>query len=104
MTRRLIADVVFSWMLFMGILVPSYAADMRNGGRLYAMHCVACHGADGKSVMPEAPNFARGERLLQSDFSLLNVMRIGRGAMPGYMGILSDREILDVISFLRTLR
>ncbi len=54
--------------------------------------------------MPEAPNFARGERLLQSDISLLNAMRIGRGAMPGYMGILSDREILDVISFLRTLR
>jgi cytochrome c6 len=83
---------------------PASAADMRNGGRIYAVHCAACHGADGRNVVPEAPNFARGERLLQSDFALLSSMRIGRGAMPGFTGILSDREILDVVSFLRTLR
>ena len=77
---------------------------MRNGGRLYAVHCAGCHGADGRNVMPEAPNFTRGERLLQSDMALLVSMRVGRGAMPGYTGILSDREILDVVSFLRTLR
>lgn len=81
------------------------AADMRNGGQIYSMHCVGCHGANGRSsVMPEAPNFARGERLMQSDVALLTSMRIGRGAMPGYAGILTDREILDVVSFLRTLR
>lgn len=104
MTRELIARIVLSGMLSMALAGVASAADIRNGGRLYSMHCVACHGADGRSVMPEAPNFARGERLLQSDISLLNAMRIGRGAMPGYMGILSDREIFDVISFLRTLR
>ena len=80
------------------------AADMRNGGRIYSMHCVGCHGADGRSIMPEAPNFARGERLMKSDVAILTSMRTGRGAMPGYAGILSDREILDVVSFLRTLR
>ena len=104
MTREPIARIALSGMLSIGLVGMSAAADIRNGGRLYSMHCVACHGADGKIIMPEAPNFARGERLLQSDISLLNAMRIGRGAMPGYMGILSDREILDVISFLRTLR
>ncbi len=85
-------------------LPPAHAADMRNGGRIYAVHCAGCHGVDGRSVMPEAPNFARGERLMQSDIALLSSMRIGRGAMPGYIGILSDREIFDVVSFLRTLR
>lgn len=85
-------------------LPAANAADMRNGGRIYNVHCAGCHGADGRSVIPEAPNFARGERLMQSDVALLSSMRIGRGAMPGYVGILSDREILDVVSFLRTLR
>lgn len=85
-------------------LPAAHAADMRNGGRIYTLHCAGCHGVDGRSVMPEAPNFARGDRLMQSDIALLSAMRIGRGAMPGYIGILSDREILDVVSFLRTLR
>lgn len=90
-----------------GLLVPppAEAADMRNGGRLYALHCAGCHGANGQSAaMPEAPNFARGERLMKSDVALLGAMRVGRGAMPGYAGILSDREILDVVAFLRSLR
>lgn len=101
-------SVVLLILVLAGCLPPNLpganAADMRNGGRLYAMHCAGCHGANGRSVMPEAPNFARGERLMQSDVALLASMRVGRGAMPGYAGILSDREILDVVSFLRTLR
>lgn len=54
--------------------------------------------------MPEAPNFARGERLLQSDISLLNAMRIGRGAMPGYMGIFFRPGNTGRDFILRTLR
>lgn len=95
-------------MLLAGAVLPeplgANAADMRNGARLYALHCAGCHGANGRSVMPEAPNFSRGERLMQSDLALLASLRVGRGAMPGYAGLLNDRELLDVVSFLRTLR
>ena len=28
----------------------------------------------------------------------------GRAAMPGYFGILNDRDILDVVAYLRTFR
>lgn len=94
--------------LFMPLLLAlgsgaSYAADVIKGGELYAAHCAACHGASGISVMPSAPNFARNEGLLRPDMFILTAIKNGKNAMPAYQGILSDRDILDVIAHLRTL-
>lgn len=88
------------------MLVPRQAgaADMINGQRIYGMHCAGCHGPRGISLLPYAPSFARGERLMQPDIALLTSIRNGRNAMPGFMGLLRDQEILDVISYLRTMR
>ena len=82
---------------------PAAAADSQRGGTLYAGHCAACHGSSGTPVMPGAPNFRRLESLLRPDAQLLNAIRSGRGAMPAFFGVLRDREILDVIAYLRTL-
>ena len=30
-------------------------------------------------------------------------IRTGKGAMPGFFGVLREREILDVVAYLRTL-
>lgn len=81
----------------------SHAADMFKGGDLYATHCVACHGASGVSSMPGTPSFARSEGLLQPDLMLLATIKSGRNVMPAFEGVLSDRDILDVIAYLRTL-
>jgi cytochrome c6 len=54
--------------------------------------------------MPGAPHLARGERLMQPDNALLVSLKAGKNAMPAYIGILSDRDILDVIAYSRTLR
>lgn len=79
-------------------------ADVFRGGELYRRHCAQCHGDDGRPVMPTAPDFTRRERLLQPDPVLLQTVRAGKGAMPGYQGLLRDRDLLDVIAFLRTLQ
>jgi cytochrome c6 len=79
------------------------AADITKGGTLYATHCASCHGAGGVPVMPGAPNFRRMESLMRPDMQLLTSIRAGKGAMPGYFGVLRDREILDVVAYLRTL-
>ena len=79
------------------------AADISKGGTLYATHCAACHGAGGNPVMPGAPNFRRSEALLRPDSQLLTSIRNGKGAMPAFFGVLRDREILDVVAYLRTL-
>lgn len=81
----------------------SYAADIAKGGKLYARYCATCHGVDGISIMPDAPNFIRSERLLRPDVFILAAIKEGKNAMPAYQGILKDPDIMDVIAYLRTL-
>lgn len=80
------------------------AADPGNGSKIYGTHCSGCHGDGGVSNMPGTPDFSRRERLFQPDMALLASIRDGVRVMPAYKGLLSDQEILDVISYLRTLR
>ena len=79
------------------------AADVNKGRKLYASHCAGCHGSDGVPAMPGAPNFKRAEGMLRPDVQLLNGIKAGKGAMPGFFGILKEQEILDVIAYMRTL-
>jgi cytochrome c6 len=81
----------------------SYAGDIANGAKLYAKYCVTCHGADGVNVMPDAPNFANSEKLLRPDVFILASIKEGINAMPSFQGMLKDQDILDIISYLRTL-
>ena len=80
------------------------AADNFKGADLYRRHCASCHGADGRPVLTAAPDFSRPTALLKPDLSLLATIRSGRGAMPAYAGLLRDREILDIVAHLRTIR
>jgi len=98
-SSRLFVPLLFA----LGSSGSLYAADIIKGGNLYAAHCAACHGASGVSVMPGAPSFARNERLLQPDMTLLATIKAGKNIMPSFQGILSDRDILDIIAHLRTL-
>lgn len=84
--------------------MPTFAMDLMNGKRLYMAHCAGCHGSDGNSLVPKAPNFARGERLQQADFALVNYIKAGSPGHPPFFGILADREMLDVVGFLRNIR
>ena len=80
------------------------AADTSKGRQLYAANCAICHGQTGSSVMPGAPSFDRGDVLLRPDFTLLASIRQGKNAMPAFQGILPDRDIVDVIAYMRTMR
>lgn len=80
-----------------------YAADVFKGKQIYSTSCSICHGHAGIATFPGAPNFARKEGILKPDFTLLSTIRSGRNAMPAFQGILSDRDIMDVIAYIRTL-
>ena len=80
------------------------AGDALRGAELYRQHCSACHGAGGRPVLPTAPDFTRHDALLKPDLALLAAIRKGRGAMPAYDGVLRDRDVLDIVTHLRTLR
>ena len=79
------------------------AADSIKGRQLYTANCAICHGATGRSAMPGAPNLDRSDALMRPDFTLLAAIRAGKNAMPAFRGIMSDRDIMDVIAFMRTL-
>ena len=90
---------------FLLALTPNFseAVELIRGSENYVMYCADCHGATGISIMPDAPSFAKNESLIKSDIDLLESINNGKNAMPLYRGILSDQEILDVLSFIRTL-
>lgn len=101
-SRIALTSWLFATLLLTGA-ASSYAGDINKGRQLYTQHCVTCHGADGVNVMPDAPNFAHSERLLRPDNFILDAIKQGNNAMPSYAGVLKDQDILDVISYLRTL-
>ncbi|MCE9682571.1 c-type cytochrome [Halomonas alkalisoli] len=78
------------------------AADINEGRRLYEEQCTQCHGPDGRGELPGMPNFQQGDALMQPDAALFAVISQGQGGMPAFEGMLNEREILDVIAFLRT--
>jgi cytochrome c6 len=81
-----------------------HGADMANGARVYNTHCAGCHGADGRSMNPAAPNLVGGAKTMQADMVLLMRIKSGKGQCPPYLGILKDKDILDVLAHTRTLR
>jgi len=90
--------------LLLAAAAGAQAADVGHGAELYRSRCAGCHGNDGRPVMPGAPDFSRPPALLKPDLLLLATVRNGRGGMPAYQGQLRDREILDIVAHLRTLR
>ena len=78
-------------------------ANSEDGKEIYQRECAHCHGANGRPTVPDAPDFSRGESLIATDSRLLDRISRGNRAMPGYENILTDREILAVITYLRTL-
>lgn len=99
LTGLLLATVLGAIPLF-----ANAAADRAHGHDLYLKHCASCHGIDGRSVVPNTPQLSINEGMMQPDIILLNKFKMGLGQMPPFFGILSDKDLLDVIAYLRTVR
>ena len=80
------------------------ALAQSDGAALYDRHCARCHGPDGRPDLPATPDFTRGEGLLKSDQELVNALRFGVGAMPGFEHELTKEEFIDVIFHIRSLQ
>jgi mono/diheme cytochrome c family protein len=91
------------------------AARAHPGKATYDRHCATCHGTSGQADGPGAealpvrpPSFTNGRLMnpLPDDF-LFTVIQRGAGAvglapqMPGFQPPLTDREIRDVIGYIR---
>jgi mono/diheme cytochrome c family protein len=83
---------------------PVLAADIYKGREVYTINCQVCHGADGRGVVPDTPDFSFGDSLIKPDVVLFNAISSGKGMSPAFRGVLSEEEIFNVISYLRTLQ
>lgn len=104
--RARILEAVLLGCVLIQVFLPSmaYALDLNNGKKLYLAHCAGCHGIDGNSMVPKAPSFSRGERLQQADFSLVNYLKAGSSTHPPFSGLIAEKEMYDVVAFLRVIR
>lgn len=92
-------------------------ADLEHGKRLYQENCVPCHGESGKGdgagarSLPVRPaDHTNGAAMNgRSDGFLRDVISKGGGAMglssfmPAWQGLFKDNEILDLVSYIRSL-
>lgn len=88
--------------------------DTARGASVYVDNCAACHRTDGKGYQRAFPALA-GNPVLQSDdpTSLVHIVLNGGTlpglkhapstiVMPGFGWRLSDNQVADVVSFIRT--
>lgn len=84
-----------------------------EGAKVYATYCMHCHGADGKAFAPLLSPLAGNPNVLENNpVSMINVTLNGSEAlvvkgmpmpfpMPKFSRVLTDREIADVLTFIR---
>jgi mono/diheme cytochrome c family protein len=105
------------------VLRPDDAAVLAQGQRVYVAHCAACHGArlegqpnwrergpDGR--LPAPPHDASGHTWHHPDQVLIRITKEGvakaaqlkdyASAMPVYEGVLTDDEIVAVLSWIKS--
>ncbi len=86
--------------------------DPHNGQAVYEQHCLACHGdkLDGHGptgaflIVPPA-NFQSPKSRAKTDWELLMIISHGIAFSPmhAWREKLTDQQILDVLSYIRTV-
>jgi len=83
---------------------------VERGASAFQRACAGCHGPDGRGTHP--PGFKTAPRNLTdpelqarlSDAMLKETIRFGKGQMPNFGAALPQRDIDDIVVYVRTLR
>ncbi|MCB0755629.1 MAG: cytochrome c [Flavobacteriales bacterium] len=81
--------------------VNSDNSDGNPGKEVYRTYCVACHGADGKLKLNEAPDLSRSEMTLEER---INNISKGGSMMPAFAEVISEEQIQAVAVYLDELK
>lgn len=106
------------------LLTPGDRQTVAQGKQIYAENCASCHGAnlegqveDWRSpgpdgLMPAPPHDETGHTWHHPDEILFKITKLGivkaanlkdyKSAMPAYENILSDAEIIAVLSYIKS--
>lgn len=88
------------------LAAPAFA---QSGADTFKTKCATCHGPDGTAATPmgkmmKIPPFKDPAVVKASDASLTAITKDGKGKMPAYNGKLTDAQIREVVSYIRTLQ
>lgn len=83
----------------------SSPAQQSSAADLFRQDCARCHGADGKGIREHGtPNFtSRSVQASLSDQDIIATIRNGKNDMPAWSGKLSDAQISELASYIRSL-
>lgn len=88
--------------IFLALLLIAHGAAEADGKALFARNCAACHQATGKGIPGAFPALA-GNGFVQGEAGqVAAVLLKGRGGMPDFSPTLSDGDIAEVLSFVRS--
>ncbi len=90
------------------LLLPTAAL---TGAEVFAQQCVACHGKEGKgngpaasALNPRPADLTDQERMNSvNDEALFELIRDGKGTMPGFGSLLEPEELVAVRDYVRAL-
>ena len=91
------------------LAIPTLAFAQGSGADIFKAKCAMCHGADGSAstgmgkTMGLKP-LSDPEVQKMSDADLTALVTNGKGKMPAYKGKLTDAQITDLVSYIRTLK
>lgn len=96
----------------LGLLSASLAIPamgQQTGEATYKAKCAMCHGADGTGNTPvgksmKLKSLKSAEDIKATDAELFKDTKSGVGKMQGYANKLTDAQIRDVVSYIRTLQ
>lgn len=89
---------------------PLDAAASARGAGLFAIHCIACHGHEGRgdgpvsAKFPPAPNLRHVSICARSDGFIYGTLTAGGRAMPTMREGTTSRDRWDLVAFVRTLQ
>jgi cbb3-type cytochrome c oxidase subunit III len=86
-------------------------ADVQNGERIFKKYCAKCHGKDGsvseygRHIKPHPARNLTTNRLFIAPTELRVIIKYGvyGREMKSWQNVLSDKGIIDVASYVRTL-
>jgi mono/diheme cytochrome c family protein len=85
----------------------SVQESARVEASLYRQNCTVCHGAEaeGKDIGGRiTPSMRDGDVLQKSDEYLYNQISNGGNGMPAFKNQLTDKEIKNLVAFIRDLQ
>ena len=85
---------------------PILISDIDSGKSIYTQYCISCHLENGTANGGKTgADFTNKEGMARSDEELLNSIRNGVtgkiGVMPGWKGVLTERQMENVLYYIR---